>query len=203
MKIRITTDEKKVSVDGYVLDMPELDWNHECFMGAPDKKWDDVAAVQFDLARGMGHIEMITVETDDPDQANFRAADRPLNQEKFDRLFGWVLPLHAARKVEIEAEREATLAREAAEREANDAKAQAAEQARIEEHNAALLSGTQPAVDPATFPGGWTPESDAATQAIVADMQAKLAAMEAEQAALKAKVAVFEDAAKDVPGGAV
>lgn len=179
MKIRITTKEKRVSVDNFVIDMPELDWNHECFMGAPNKKWDDVEAVQFDDSPGGArHIELITVVTDDEDQANFRAADKPLNREKFDRLFGWVLPLHAARKAEMEAER----ARVEAENEA-------ARQAAID-NPTPVMSDSAPIVDISHL------------EAALADKDSELAGMRAKQDVLEAKVNAMLQAAKDVGGEA-
>lgn len=179
MKIRIVVDDQLVSVDGSVLKMPELDWGK--FDGDPSSPWDDIAAVQFDSAKGQGHVEYREVTTSQATRHNMRPPDWNIRQSEFDEMFGWVLPIHTARKAEMEAERARIEVEEEAARKEAEAAAQAAVKARIDAHNAALLKG-----EPA--------ESSDAKDAVIAQMQAKLAALEG-------KVGVFEDAVKEVSGG--
>ena len=174
MKIRIVVDDQLVSVDGSVLKMLELDWGK--FDGDPSSPWDDIAAVQFDSAQGQGHVEYREVTTSQATRHNMRPPDWMIRQSEFDEMFGWVLPLHAARKAEMEAER----ARVEAENEAA--------------HKAALENPLPKRAATSSFDISHIEAAVAEKDAVIAEMQAKLAALEG-------KVGVFEDAVKEVSGG--
>lgn len=103
MKITIVVDDQRVIVDRVGLHMPDLDWSK--FDGDPSSPLDDIAAVQFDTGHGQGHIEYREIITAQASRPNMRPPDWMINQAQFEAMFGWVLPLHAARKAEAEAGR--------------------------------------------------------------------------------------------------
>jgi hypothetical protein len=185
MKIRIVVDDKLVSVDRCVMPMPELDWT--AFDGDPSTPWDDIAAVQHDSDRGQGHVEYREIVTDQATRHNMRPPDWNINQSQFDELFGWVLPLHAARKAEMEAERKAHEAAAEKARAEAEAAALAQQQADADQINRGEASPA-PAIDTSQL------------KAAVAEKDAEIAALNAKLAAVEAKVDAIvqgvDDAAK-------
>lgn len=176
MKIRIVVDDKIVSIDRTVIEMPELDWSK--FDGDPSSPWDDIAAVQFDTERGQGHIEYRDVMTAQATRDNMRPPDWKINQAQFEAMFGWVISLHAARKAEMEAER--AKAEEEAAKVRQDAEAAflAQQQADLERQGEAVV----------------------APAAGSEDLRAEMDELRAKNADLAAKVNAMLQAAKDVGG---
>jgi hypothetical protein len=188
MKTRIVVTDKLVSVDQCVIHMPELDWS--AFDGDPNTPWDDIAAVQCDSDRGHARIEYREIATDQAARHNMQPPDWNINLTQFEEMFGWVIPLHAARKAEIEAERAAQ--EEAAEQVRQEAEAAALAQQKIDLERQQADADRINRGEAAPAPVVDTSQLEAAVaakDAEIAALNAKLAEIDARQAQIEAKQA--------------
>lgn len=154
MQITIITEDKTVYVDGFAVQLPDLDWAK--FSGDPQSPWDDVRAVQFNTDRGQGHVEYKTLGTKQAARPDIAPPNWLIGPADFEANFAWVMPAYAEGKASIEAQR------------ARDAEVTTA-------INEQALSA--PAQAPELPPNLVTKEEmDAAVRAAVADFAQKLAA---------------------------
>jgi hypothetical protein len=105
MQITIITEDKTVYVDGFAVQLPDLDWSK--FNGDPSTPWDDIRAVQFNSERNQGHVEYKTLATSQVTRPDIAPPNWLITSQDFSEKFAWVLPAYEAGKAQAEAQRAA------------------------------------------------------------------------------------------------
>lgn len=109
MHIIIVVEDRLISVDGKVLQVPNVDW--AAFNMDPKDPNDDVVAVHFNTDTGHGHAEFKTLVTKQATRPNSRPPDWQLTKADFEKHFAFVLPAYESRLREVQAEEAAQAAR--------------------------------------------------------------------------------------------